>query len=91
MSVRKIFTLLAAWLLVCAWVLEPALISPYFDGVSSIELVSADVLSGMSDAASTVSGAMSTPRELSMDHFRLICLLYFGVPAAAFLLFQEQE
>lgn len=90
MSVRKFITVLAAWVLVCAWVLEPALISPFFDGVSTLDLASAEMLVNISDAPHAAAVSDATPNAMSMDHLRAVCLLYFGFPAAAYLLSQGE-
>lgn len=90
MSVRKFVAVLAAWVLVCAWVLEPALISPFFDGVSTLDLASADMLINASDAPQTAAVSEVTQPVMSMDHLRALCLLYFGLPAAAYLLSQAE-
>ncbi|MDH4395853.1 MAG: hypothetical protein QE278_09260 [Limnobacter sp.] len=90
MSVRKFVAVLAAWVLVCAWVLEPALISPFFDGLSTLDLASADMLINASDAPQTAAISEAAQPVISMDHLRALCLLYFGLPAAAYLLSQAE-
>jgi hypothetical protein len=90
MSVRKFVAILAAWVLVCAWVLEPALISPFFDGVSTLDLASADMLINISDAPQAAAVTEPSQQPMSMDHLRALCLLYFGLPAAAYLLSQGE-
>lgn len=90
MSVSKFVAILAAWVLVCAWVLEPAFISPFFEGMSTLDLASAEMLVNLSDAphASAVSEPMQ--QVMTMDHLRAVCLLYFGIPAVAYLLSQRE-
>jgi hypothetical protein len=90
MSVRKFVAVLAAWVLVCAWVLEPTLISPFFDGVSTLDLASADILMNVSDAPQTAAVSEPMQQAMSMDHLRALCLLYFGLPAAVYLLSQGE-
>lgn len=90
MSVRKFIAILAAWVLVCAWVLEPALISPFFEGVSTLDLASADMLMNLSDAPHAAAVSEPVQQVMSMDHLRAVCLLYFGIPAAAYLLSQGE-
>lgn len=90
MSVRKFIAILAAWVLMCAWVLEPALISPFFEGVSTLDLASAEMLHSMSDAPHAAAVSEPMQHAMSMDHLRALCLLYFGLPAVAYLLSQGE-
>lgn len=90
MSVRKFLTLLGLWVLVCASLLEPLVIAPFFNAASTVELVLAAPAGMVSDLPS--AGFAQATDSVSMDHFRLLCLLYIGIPLLAyFLKFQRED
>ena len=77
MSVRKFFTVLCSWMLLCGLVLEPLLLSPWFDQSTTMELVANWAEYAWSDAG---PGLAAQPASTSMDYFRLLCLVYLGLP-----------
>lgn len=82
MSVKKILLGLAAWVLLCVVVIEPVIISPLFQQQLGWEFAQAS-LASLSDASVTLP---AEPSSMSMDHFRVLCLIYFGLPALAYWL-----
>lgn len=88
MSIKRFAMFFVAWVLACAFVLEPAIISPLFETSSTITLAFAGnpaQLGGL-DLANAANAAVE-----SMDHFRVLCLLYFGLPVAVYLATQWKE
>lgn len=74
MTLKQFGLFAFAWLAICAVIIEPAYITPYFDGLSGIELAFNGSLAAFHETANT-----------SNDHFRVLCLLYFGLPCAVYL------
>lgn len=88
MSIKRFAMFFVVWVLGCAFVLEPAFIAPLFDTSSTIDLAfngDPSQLSGLGLAQNN-SAAVE-----SMDHFRVLCLLYFGLPVAVYLATQWKE
>ncbi len=88
MSIKRFALFFVVWVLGCAFVLEPAFIAPLFDTNSTINLA----FNG--DPANL--GGMRVVQDHgaaveSMDHFRVLCLLYFGLPVAVYLATQWKE
>lgn len=77
MAIIRLMALTMAWFLLCALVIEPFMISPQFADMQSWEVAQAS-LQSVSDMQSAL---LAGPSEISMDHFRVLCLLYFGLPA----------
>ncbi|PQJ25842.1 hypothetical protein BSZ31_13640 [Limnobacter sp. SAORIC-690] len=88
MSIKRFTVFFVLWVLGCAFVLEPAFIAPLFETSSTLELAFAGnpgQLGGLE-----LNTNSSTAVE-SMDHFRVLCLLYFGLPVAVYLATQWKE
>jgi hypothetical protein len=88
MSIKRFAVFFVLWVLGCAFVLEPAFIAPLFETSSTLELAFAGnpgQLGGLE--LNTNSGAAVE----SLDHFRVLCLLYFGLPVAVYLATQWKE
>ncbi|MFN4329846.1 MAG: hypothetical protein ACK4FF_13320 [Limnobacter sp.] len=63
-------------------VIEPHWVTPAFSGQGLLELA----LNGVhSDALTTGLSPSQGAAVESMDHFRVLCLMYFGVPLALYL------
>jgi hypothetical protein len=88
MSIKRFAVFFVLWVLGCAFVLEPAFIAPLFDTSSTINLAfnGNPAQLGNLDVAQNHTAAVE-----SMDHFRVLCLLYFGLPVAVYLATQWKE
>ena len=82
MSLKSFLLFFVAWFIACAWVLEPAFVAPYFEGATTIKLAFSDPVSELQGLQVSESIAHSMG---SMDHFRALCLFYFGIPVAVYL------
>lgn len=88
MSIKRFAMFFVLWILSCAFIFEPAFIAPLFDTSSTINLAfngNAGQL-GVFDLNANNEAAVE-----SLDHFRVICLLYFGLPVAVYLATQWKE
>jgi len=88
MSIKRFAVFFILWVLGCAFILEPAFIAPMFETSSTLELAFAGnpgQLGGLELHTNS-----STAVE-SLDHFRVLCLLYFGLPVAVYLATQWKE
>lgn len=88
MSIKQFAVFFLAWVLGCAFILEPAFICPLFTPASMVELAfnGNDTQLGELNIAGGEAAAVE-----SLDYFRVICLLYFGLPAAVYLIAQRKE
>lgn len=77
MTLKQFGLFAFAWLAICSVIIEPAYITPYFNGLTGIELAFNGSLPNLGEPVNT-----------SNDHFRVLCLLYFGLPCAIYLLSQ---
>ncbi|HEX4843513.1 MAG TPA: hypothetical protein VFV57_07565 [Limnobacter sp.] len=88
MSIKRFTIFFAIWALACAFVIEPAFITPLFDAQPSINLA----FNGPSNTLDMASGeAFNRNAVESMDHFRVLCLMYFGLPAVVYLATQLKD
>ncbi|MDX1669464.1 MAG: hypothetical protein R3194_08610 [Limnobacter sp.] len=79
------------WVLVCMAVIEPTLVTPYFNGISGLELAFGGLpemyANEMHANHSTYAAiaALQADHYPSGDHFRVLCLLYFALPCVVYL------
>lgn len=88
MTIKRFAMFFFAWVLGCAFVLEPAFISPFFHASSTVNLAFNGDLTQL--GGYEVVPALCAAVE-SMDHFRALCLLYFGLPVTVYLATQLKE
>jgi hypothetical protein len=88
MSIKRFAIFFVMWVLSCAFFLEPALVAPLFETQATIDLAFNGNPSQLAAMGMVQPG--STAVE-SMDHFRVLCLLYFGLPVALYLATQWKE
>lgn len=86
MTFRLFLVFFSFWVVGCAVVLEPLFIAPLFE--SSHGLIQ---LALLGDQGQAIQGLQSPATQgISMDHLRVLCLLYFGLPVAVYL-FSHRE
>jgi len=88
MGIKRFLMFFVAWVASCAFVLEPAFIAPLFENSGSVALAFAGDVAELGGI--TLSSGYGAAVE-SMDHFRALCLLYFGLPVAVYLATQWKE
>lgn len=88
MSIKRFAIFFLVWVAGCAFIIEPAFISPWFGSVSTIDLAFNGELVELGNMPLAAAGS---PAVESMDHFRVLCLLYFGLPVAVYLATQWKE
>lgn len=82
MSLKRFCFFVVIWSLACAFIIEPAFISPLFEHTSALELAFNSYQSDANQSALVMSHASTVE---SMDHFRVLCLLYLVVPALVYV------
>ncbi|WP_334120855.1 hypothetical protein [Limnobacter sp.] len=88
MSIKRFAIFFIVWVLSCAFFFEPALIAPFFETNATIDLAFNGNPSQLGGVAMDQPGHAAVE---SMDHFRVLCLLYFGLPVAIYLATQWKE
>lgn len=88
MSIKRFAVFFVLWILGCAFVLEPAFIAPLFQGGTAIDLAFNGNPAQLGGLSLTENHSAAVE---SMDHFRVLCLLYFGLPVAVYLATQWKE
>ncbi|HEX5486869.1 MAG TPA: hypothetical protein VFX23_12830 [Limnobacter sp.] len=87
MKIRYILAL-AMWFACCAWVIEPMVFATHLAHASqttpALELASTAPLSQLGIQINDLGTQIGNPVE-SMDRFRILCLLYVGVPLLVWL------
>jgi hypothetical protein len=88
MSIKRFAMFFVLWVLSCAFVLEPTFIAPLFETGSIIDVAFSENLAHVGGLGLT---EYDTAAVESMDHFRVLCLLYFGLPVVVYLATQWKE
>ncbi|MDP3187488.1 hypothetical protein [Limnobacter sp.] len=88
MSIKRFAIFFVVWVLSCAFFLEPALVAPLFETNATIDLAFNGNPSQLGGVSTVQNGSAAVE---SMDHFRVLCLLYFGLPVAIYLATQWKE
>ena len=88
MGIKRFALFFIVWVLTCAFFLEPALVAPLFETNTAIDLVFNGNPSDLGGIPATQSNGAAVE---SLDHFRVLCLLYFGLPVAIYLATQLKE
>jgi hypothetical protein len=88
MSIKRFALFFVVWVIGCALVIEPAFIAPLFESASTVELAFNGELVQLGNGIPALSSSAAVE---SMDHFRVLCLLYFGLPVAFYLATQWKE
>lgn len=88
MSLTRFTVFFVLWILACAFFVEPALIAPLFEGKHTVDLAYNGDLVHL--APLEYNSGNSAAVE-SMDHFRVLCLLYVGLPLLVYLGSQFRE
>ena len=88
MTIKQFTIFFAIWVLSCSLFLEPTFIEPLFETGTTINMA----FNGSTDQLGELEleKIQSVVTE-SMDHFRVLCLLYFGLPAALYLATQLKK
>ncbi|WP_370263027.1 hypothetical protein [Limnobacter sp.] len=81
MGIKTLSVFFLAWVAVCALVIEPAFVAPFFNAGTSLDLA----FNGAVGELGGVQSGLGGNAVESMDHFRVLCLLYFGLPVVVFL------
>lgn len=82
MSLKRFGLFCLIWTLGCAFIIEPAFISPLFEQQGTLELA---LNVHQSDVPQTALFTTRGSEVESMDHFRVLVLLYVVVPALVYL------
>ena len=82
MSFTRFALFFVLWILACAFFVEPTLITPFFESKHTVDLAYNGTLVHL--APMEYNSGNSAPVE-SMDHFRVLCLLYVGLPLLVYL------
>lgn len=87
MKIRYVLAL-AVWFACCAWVIEPMVFGTHLahltHSTQAVQLASNAPLSQLGIQLSDLGTNVSNPVE-SMDRFRILCLLYVGIPMLVWL------
>ncbi|HEX4879726.1 MAG TPA: hypothetical protein VFV39_07775 [Limnobacter sp.] len=82
MSIWRFTIFFAVWALACAFIIEPAFITPFFDAPTGVTLA----FNGAANTLGMNNGETFNMHAVeSMDHFRVLCLVYFGLPVVVYL------
>ena len=88
MGIKRFALFFIAWVTSCVFFLEPALVTPLFETNTAIDLVFNGNPSELGGIPATQGNSAAVE---SFDHFRVLCLLYFGLPVAIYLATQLKE
>ncbi len=88
MSITRFAIFFVLWILACAFFVEPTLIAPLFESKHAVDLAYNGNLVQLAPMEYNSGG--NAPVE-SMDHFRVLCMLYVGLPLLVYLGSQFKE
>jgi hypothetical protein len=88
MSITRFALFFVLWILACAFFVEPTLIAPLFESKHTVDLAYNGALVQLAPMENNSGYDVAVE---SMDHFRVLCLLYVGLPLLVYLGSQLKE
>jgi hypothetical protein len=82
MSLKQFTIFFISWILSCALIFEPAFVAPLFETSSTLAWAFMGNSIQLGEFQLTEHSAATVK---TMDYFRSICLLYFGLPISVYL------